>query len=136
MTWVVIETYSYPYEAQIAKTRLDAAEIPARIGDEHTINMNWLYSNALGGVRLWVPEPFAEQAYALIHEDLSEELAEQFDLDTPQCPNCGSTDLSPFTEGKRQAFMTFLFLGFPVSNNRKHGMKCTQCDYFIEDSVD
>lgn len=66
MQWVVAETYSFPYEAQIAKTQLEAAEIPARIENEHTINMDWLYSNALGGVRLLVPESYAEEAKALL----------------------------------------------------------------------
>ncbi len=40
MQWVVAETYSFPYEAQIAKIQLEAAEIPARIENEHTINMD------------------------------------------------------------------------------------------------
>ncbi|MCU4386420.1 DUF2007 domain-containing protein [Acinetobacter haemolyticus] len=58
MTWIVVKSFSFPYEAQIAKTQLEAAGIPAQIENEHTINMNWLYSNALGGVRLLVPNAY------------------------------------------------------------------------------
>lgn len=36
--WVVIKSYSYPYEAQIAKARLTSVGIPAMIENEHTIN--------------------------------------------------------------------------------------------------
>ena len=43
-----IATYSFPYEAQIARARLDSEGIPAFVADEQTINMQWLYSNALG----------------------------------------------------------------------------------------
>lgn len=132
MTWVVVESYSYPYEAQIAKSQLDAAGIVARIENEHMVNMNWLYSNAVGGVRLLVLEAFAEEAYQLIHQNFSEELDQQFDLAAEQCPYCGSNQLIPFTQGKRNAFIAFLLVGFPLYRY-KHGMKCTQCDYFIED---
>lgn len=59
MIWIIVQSFSFPYEAQIAKTQLEAAEIPARIENEHTINMDWLYSNALGGVRLLVLEIYA-----------------------------------------------------------------------------
>lgn len=57
-----ISTYTFPYEAQIAWAKLDSEQIPALIADEHTINMQWLYSNALGGARLQVPEEYVESA--------------------------------------------------------------------------
>lgn len=49
MQWIVVRTFSFPYEAQIAKTQLEAFGIPVYIENEHTINMDWFYSNALGG---------------------------------------------------------------------------------------
>ncbi len=52
MQWIVIKTFSFPYEAQIAKTQLEVFGIPVYIENEHTINMDWFYSNALGGVCL------------------------------------------------------------------------------------
>lgn len=128
MKWVVAETYSFPYEAQIAKTQLEAAGIPARIENEHTINMDWLYSNALGGVRLLVPDRYLEQAQALLAQDFSQELEQEFDL-SERCPQCGSTDIKPYTEGKRPAYLVFLLLGFPLFSY-KHGTKCQQCQHF------
>lgn len=128
MKWVVAETYSFPYEAQIAKTQLEAADIPARIENEHTINMDWLYSNALGGVRLLVPDRYFEQAQALLAQDFSQELEQEFGL-SERCPQCGSTDIKPYTEGKRPAYLVFLLLGFPLFSY-KHGTKCQQCQHF------
>ena len=128
MQWVVAETYSFPYEAQIAKTQLEAAEIPARIENEHTINMDWLYSNALGGVRLLVPESYEEEAKALLAQDFSQELEQQFGA-SESCPHCGSRDIQPYTEGKRPAYLVFLLLGFPLFFY-KNGTKCKQCQYF------
>ncbi|MGR0305455.1 putative signal transducing protein [Acinetobacter beijerinckii] len=128
MTWIVVQSFSFPYEAQIAKTQLEAAGIPARIENEHTINMDWLYSNALGGVRLLVLESDLEEARTLLAQDFSKELQQQFGL-SENCPNCDSSDIQPYTEGKRPAYLVFLLLGFPLFFY-KNGMKCQRCQYF------
>lgn len=128
MTWIVVQSFSFPYEAHIAKTQLEAAGIPARIENEHTINMDWLYSNALGGVRVLVLESNLEEARALLAQDFSQELQQQFGL-SENCPNCGSSDIQPYTEGKRPAYLVFLLLGFPLFFY-KNGMKCQRCQYF------
>ncbi|WP_443628226.1 putative signal transducing protein [Candidatus Njordibacter sp. Uisw_002] len=68
---IQIAAFSFPHEAHIAKASLEAANIPALIADEYTINMDWFYSNALGGVRLFVPIEHAAQAKAIIEQDYS-----------------------------------------------------------------
>jgi hypothetical protein len=72
-----IARYSFPYEAQIARAKLDSEGIPAYIADEHTINMQWFYSDALGGVKLQVPETYAQQALELLSEDLSGDVEQE-----------------------------------------------------------
>jgi hypothetical protein len=47
-----VATFSKPEEAHLFRTRLEAAGIPAYVQDEHLIQMDWLYSNAIGGVRV------------------------------------------------------------------------------------
>ena len=113
MVWIVVQSFSFPYEAQIAKTQLEAADIPARIENEHTINMDWLY---------------ASEAKALLAQDFSHELEQEFGLNE-RCPNCGSSDIQPHTEGKRPAYLVFLLLGFPLFFY-KNGTKCQQCQHF------
>ncbi len=73
---VTIARYSWPYEADLAKAHLQAAGIMAFVTDEFLVNLNWLYSNAVGGVRLQVPEEDADAARELLKQDLSSE-AEQ-----------------------------------------------------------
>ena len=86
--YAVVATFSMPYEAQIARASLQAAGIDALIADEHTINMDWFYSNALGGVRLLVHKSQLAEARELVAADFSAELPE---ADTPvRCPACGS----------------------------------------------
>ena len=121
-----IASFSYPHEAHIAKASLEAAGIPVFITDEHTINMQWLYSNALGGVRLLVPKDYETEAKALISQDFSENLKAEVGDDETRCPECGSNDVEAYTIGKRPAFLVFLFLGFPLFFYR-HGIKCRHC---------
>lgn len=129
--WVVIKSYSYPYEAQIAKARLTSVGIPAMIENEHTINMNWLYSNALGGVKVAVTHDHMEDAKFLLEHDFSQDVDEEFDQSRKLCPKCNSALIEPFTQGKRSAFLLFAIIGFPL-NKYVHGYRCQQCKTFFK----
>ena len=123
---VTIATYSFPYEAHIAKSRLDSEGIPAFVADEHTINMQWLYSNAMGGVRLQVPGSYAEEAARILAEDREPALMEEVEVDAERCPHCGSLDTEFHQIGRRWAFLVFLGINFPLFPV-KNGIKCNQC---------
>ena len=129
MQWILVKTFSFPYEAQIAKTQLEAFGIPVRIENEHTINMDWFYSNALGGVRLLVLEKDLNDAKALLEKDFIEDLEQEFGKNKGRCPNCGSYDIEPYTKRKKSAFMALMFLGLPLFSF-KNGNRCKQCQYF------
>ena len=131
MGWVVIASYSFPYEAQIAKARLNSVDIPSMIENEHTINLNWTYSNALGGVRLAVPESYIEDAKFLLENDFSKDLAEELNSPNIVCPFCESELVEPYTQGKQKAFLMFVLVGFPLFKH-KHGYKCKNCNAFFE----
>ena len=128
---VIAARFSFPHEAQIARASLEAAGIPAVVADEHTINMQWLYSDALGGVKVLVPKEFEEAAKQILASDFSLAVEEAVGSPDLACSKCGSTNLEPFTKGKRSAFVVFLLLGFPLFFY-KHGYKCIQCGEFNE----
>ncbi|HAS6312173.1 TPA: DUF2007 domain-containing protein [Vibrio parahaemolyticus] len=130
---IVVARFSFPHEAHIAKASLDSAGIKCHIADEHTVNTQWLYSNAMGGVRLMVAESDAKEAKQILSSDFSESLENEVAVDEAKdvCPNCGSTELFAFTKGKRPAFLVFILLGFPLFFY-KHGYKCKQCGEFSE----
>lgn len=123
---IEIASFSFPLEAQIAKASLEAADIPVYITDEQTINMQWLLSNALGGVRLLVPEEFAVEAKELISRDFSEDLQKETEIEVSVCPECNSSNVEAYTIGKKPALVVFLLLGFPLFFY-KHGIKCNDC---------
>lgn len=93
--------------AYIARSRLEAADILCFLANEYMIGLNWLYSGALGGVQLWVPEGMADAARELLAQELGpEDLAdvsaaasdeaisgEAFFEPEAVCPNCGRADI-------------------------------------------
>ncbi|MGB0944813.1 MAG: DUF2007 domain-containing protein [Marinomonas sp.] len=123
---ITIARFTYPYEAQIAWSKLDALGVSAYIADEHTINMQWLYSNALGGVRLQVREEDEQAALLALAEDLETELMQQEGFDAELCPVCGSANTEFYQFGKRWAFLIFLGLDFPLFPV-KEGIQCRDC---------
>lgn len=126
---ITIARYSLPLEAQIARASLEAAGIPAFIADEHTINMNWLYSDALGGVRLQVPEAHAEEALALLAADHSAEVVEEVapvPEEPVRCRRCGGENLQPIRPGRRIAFLLWLLISIPLWPVRAR-RECQDC---------
>ena len=105
---VTIATFSLPIEAHIARAKLESEGIPAAIADEHTINMQWLYSNAIGGVKIQVPESFEEKAKGVLSRDYSESLIAEMGEDKYHCPQCGSEDV------KKQSYACPLASCMPV----------------------
>jgi hypothetical protein len=58
-------------EALVAKGMLDSAGVKCFLSDENTVRMDWLWSNALGGVRLWVREDDLPDATSLLSSEYS-----------------------------------------------------------------
>jgi hypothetical protein len=63
---VTVETFSSPWEAQLARACLEAEGIDAVIADEHFFRLYGALSNALGGVRLQVRPEQADRAAELL----------------------------------------------------------------------
>ena len=61
-----IAQYREAQEAYLARGALEAAGIEAVIADEQVVGINWLYSNAVGGVKLAVDRESSEQALEVL----------------------------------------------------------------------
>ncbi len=66
--WRVIITFTYPYEAHLAKGKLESEGIEVMINDELTAQINNFYSNAIGGVKVLVKETDFERAKQILIE--------------------------------------------------------------------
>ncbi len=62
---ITIATYDTVAEAGLVRSRLEAEGIPAFLGDEESMGLNFI-GFAIGGVKLQVPERDAERARILL----------------------------------------------------------------------
>ena len=118
-----IAAFSTPDEAHLLRSRLEAAGIPAFIRDEHTVQMDWLYSNAIGGVRVET----ADRDEALAREFLAAAApAPPEPAVAVLCPACGSANTVHEDLPRRWALFTILILSFPMPFGRS-SWKCADC---------
>lgn len=64
--WRVVRTCAWLHEALFLQSVLDAAGIEAMIPDEHTVSVQPLYAQALGGIRILVREEDLARAVELL----------------------------------------------------------------------
>ncbi|MEM1055761.1 MAG: DUF2007 domain-containing protein [Bacteroidota bacterium] len=76
MPFVTLATYTTPFEAEIVKGRLEAEGFTVVLGDTEVVTNNWMYSQAIGGVKLRVPEAEVEEARRVLAEPVETEDAE------------------------------------------------------------
>jgi len=99
-----IGTFSKPEEAHLFRTRLESAGIPAFVHYEHIIQMDWRYSNAIGGVHVRI----AAEDLLDAQEFLAADTGLKGDLSDVACPGCGSFKTSPVESPRRIAYFSIL----------------------------
>jgi predicted RNA-binding Zn-ribbon protein involved in translation (DUF1610 family) len=128
---VVIAQFRDLPSAGLAQSTLEAAGIRCFLDDQYTIGINWLYSNALGGIKLRVMESDAGKA----REILQNQIDNTQDVDVHQgealpdsvCPKCGSTEIKRMNYKRRFSALSLL-LGLPLLVFGKR-YRCTRCGY-------
>jgi len=124
--WVTVATFNMPYQAHLAKARLEAEDIPVIIRDEHLISINQLYSPALGGVKLQVSPDKLKEAQEILdsapdveltdEEALSAKMPEEHGPRPPEsieCLQCGSEGFAEELDYPIERFLNGLLLGLP-----------------------
>ncbi len=131
---VTIATFSTAVEADLARARLESEGIECFLADEHTVTVNWLYSQAVGGVKLQVREADAQRAVEILKgtstlaEDAEGRETEETEGAKPRCPRCDSPDVHYERFSRRLAFLSWLVLSFPLPF-LKRKWKCENCGY-------
>ena len=106
-------------DAYISKGKLEDENIICLIRDEYTVQMNWFYSNAIGGVKLYVKEEEYEKAKSI--------LSVQENIIFEECPVCKSTNIVQKNRSRLFIFISLLLLAFP-SLIFKSKAKCQDCN--------
>lgn len=128
METIILKRFDSPVEANIVKGYLESNAVFCFLQDEHSIGLNPLYSNALGGIKLMVRVEDELRAQELL-------ASSEADYKTKyQCPQCGSSDIHFITDRKNKAnwFSIFLslLLGSPMYVKKKY--ECSICKNVFE----
>lgn len=89
---IIIEEYDNPHRADMARLRLEAEGIPVFLENRFIVETDWFLANAVGNIRLQVPEAFVEHARQVLStikkpaSDMSDRPEISGDL---KCLNCG-----------------------------------------------
>ena len=114
---VTIAAYRDVLLAHVALSRLESEGIPCFLADEHIVNAQWLYSDAVGGVKLRVLDSDAEIARKLLAGDEVSvpESEREPEAATPDlvCPYCGGGHVSQRNWTRIFAALSLL-LGIPL----------------------
>jgi hypothetical protein len=126
---VTIQHFRDIPEALLAKGKLESAGIESVLADGNLVRMDWLLSNAIGGIRLQVNKQDLESARAILDEPIpaefgAEELGETFVQ--PRCPRCCSLDIGFEKIDRFWTYGLWLLLSFPIPI-RKGNWKCYTC---------
>ncbi len=63
---LILRRYRDMPAAFVEKSVLEGAGIPCFLQDDNVVRMDWLWSNAMGGIKLWVREKDAKDAEELL----------------------------------------------------------------------
>ncbi len=125
---ITVASFSKPEEAYLLKMRLGAGGVEAFVQDEYLVQMDWLYSNAIGGVRVQIHEDDVEAAREILGMEAAASATEGM-----SCPACGSEEVS-LSESLSKRGVISLFSWFliafplPFLQTRKT-CACGQCNH-------
>jgi hypothetical protein len=105
-----LATFSTPEEAHLLRMRLEAGGVAAYVQDEMTVQLDWLLSNVIGGVRVQVADEDLPAARELLAEDsgIPDYAPEQ------ACPRCRWAGVEREKFSRRLAFFSLILFHFPV----------------------
>jgi hypothetical protein len=126
----LIKRYQYSSEAKIFSNKLESEGIKVYLRDMHTIDSNPLWSNAVGGVKIFVKSEDFERAQMSLSEVSPYSLDENNEL--KKCPKCNAEEVEMITSIKDlKTLFTFAFLVLftLMPFYSKHRYKCNNCKF-------
>jgi len=90
---ITVASYRYATKAEMVKELLAQAGVQAFVADAAMVTNDWFLGNAIGYVKLQVPEAQAEEALKILNENplMLDAAPPEEDLDAPvKCLECGA----------------------------------------------
>jgi len=124
----LVRSYQYSSEAQIFCGKLESEGIEVYLRDNHIVDSNPIWSNAVGGVKLFVREEDFEKANEILSTVSQYSLDEKNNL--IKCPNCGAEKVEMITsirDAKSLIAFVFSLLFVLIPFYSKYRYKCSYC---------
>lgn len=126
----LIGSYQYSSEAIIFKGKLESEGIEVFMRDNHTVDANPLYSNAIGGVKLFVNSKDYSKAKDIISQVSPYSVDENSKL--LKCPKCDTQQIDMVTSVKE--LKSLVLFGFSLLLSifpfyAKYKYKCRKCKF-------
>jgi predicted RNA-binding Zn-ribbon protein involved in translation (DUF1610 family) len=125
MNIITLRSFDNYFLASITLTKLQDAGVECYLKDEHTVTIDPILSNAIGGIKLVVKEQDAEEAKKIL---------QQFDeeyLQSVKCPQCGAAQITLVTKPGASNFitaiLTWMFSNYAVAAESIY--QCGKCGY-------
>ena len=141
---ITVANFSHPTEADPVVAWLESEGIECFVTNEHTVTMNWLYSNAIGGVGVQVKTVDIERTNEILQAVMDSDAAEgestlsdsEMDIGSYatseiRCPKCGSENVYYEKFSRRLVFASWVILSVPLPFLRKK-WKCRECEYLFK----
>jgi predicted RNA-binding Zn-ribbon protein involved in translation (DUF1610 family) len=128
--YILVGRYQYTSEALIYKGKLESEGVDVFIRDNNTVDANPLYSNAIGGVKLFVNREDEKKTYSILSQISEFSLDENNQL--MKCPKCGVEEIDMITSVKDiRSLILFMFsmLLVLLPFYSKHKYKCRMCNF-------
>jgi DNA-directed RNA polymerase subunit RPC12/RpoP len=143
--WVTIAIFTYPHQAALLSSKLEAEGIECYTKDGNTISANPFYSNAIGGVKIQVRENDVEVANKIVKDYYTQINSEEEGEPIPEeeykaapieeassateikCPVCGSEDVHRDNTPSRISLVSVILLGLPLLFPAKKKYHCFNC---------
>jgi len=133
MNFIIAQVFTNYIDANIIMGRLQEEGINCWLKDENTVTIDPILTNAVGGIKLMVPESQAERTFELLREFRSEtELI-------LKCPRCGSPNVQSVTTPRKASNWIGVIFGFLSMTLALSGDKvyhCFTCGFEFEELPD
>lgn len=129
---VAVEFFVSPWDAYICRGLLESEGVPSFVVNEHHVSVNWVWSQALGQVRVCVPRDLeAEAREVLSARDGGEyevALCEESGIAPTVCSLCGSRSFQHVRDLVERAVLVCITFTFGIVFPPKvTGQKCRKC---------
>lgn len=121
---VTIATYEKAEEARLAQCVLEGSGIGAFVEGDLLVDVAWIYSNAIGGVKVQVDPADVERATNVLAQAKMTVVPSSTEI--PRCPECESQKVEYQRWSPTVFFLSLLLLGLPLPF-LKRKYQCLDC---------